>query len=445
MKHFILFTILFAHIILSAASPLHSKLNHSVIIETDCDNSDLRAIGILLSHSAITVKALVVKGEEHSSARQVMQLKSALALLGADSVPVFYSSYDKDMNRLVDLVRSQKEKLSVVSLGHALVSKLIKNNKSVAAGIEDYIFFCDLMGRELTEKVDELSFIASEGIHFDIVTNLYPTERIVTSESLTGSLSDTLKLAAAFRNISSAGNDKEMKGTELAAIYLVNPELFIMSLFQKRKKINITTGYNLQSVKEVIDDMLQGRYKAGHFVALYGFPLMPELYTYDIRRIMDSAISLYGPDEWKACVMTDEFHGQLGVYSIVGAKMGIRAREYFRVGTDLLEIQSFAGSVEPFSCMNDGLQVSTGATLGQGSIRLINDTIAKSQAIFTCKGASIMISLKPEYKKQLKSVIDKGIEDYGLEDAGYWNLVRQTAIKFWLEWDRNKIFEITEL
>ena len=166
------------------------------------------------------------------------------------------------------------------------------------------------------------------------------------------------------------------------------------------------------------------------------------LFRSDVRQILEPAISKYGIEEWKACTLTDEFHGHLGVFSIVGAKMGIRAREHFGIGTDLLEISSYAGSVEPFSCMNDGLQVSTGATLGQGSIHLINDTIVKPQAVFTYGNQSILIKLKDEYLKELKAVIAKGIKNYGLQDEDYWNLVRQTSIKFWLEWDRNKIFDL---
>ena len=131
--------------------------------------------------------------------------------------------------------------------------------------------------------------------------------------------------------------------------------------------------------------------------------------------------------------MTDEFHGHLGVYSIVGAKMGIRAREYFGIGTDLLSIISYAGSVTPFSCMNDGLQVSTGATLGQGTIKLAAESVTKPQAVFTYNGKSIILRLKPEYVNQLRAVIEKGVKDYGLDDEGYWNLVRQTSIRFWLE------------
>ena len=160
---------------------------------------------------------------------------------------------------------------------------------------------------------------------------------------------------------------------------------------------------------------------------------------------MDSAISRYGMDEWKACVITDEFHGHLGVFSIVGAKMGIYARDYFGIGPDLLKILTYAGSKEPLSCMNDGLQVSTGATLGQNSIHVTNDTIAKPQAVFTYKDRSIKITLKPEYLKALKSVIDEGIKNHGLEDESYWTLIRQTSIKYWLEWDREKIFDLAVL
>ena len=42
--------------------------------------------------------------------------------------------------------------------------------------------------------------------------------------------------------------------------------------------------------------------------------------------------------------MTDEFHGHLGVFSIVGAKMGIRAREIFGVGPDMLNVVTYAGT-----------------------------------------------------------------------------------------------------
>jgi hypothetical protein len=30
-------------------------------------------------------------------------------------------------------------------------------------------------------------------------------------------------------------------------------------------------------------------------------------------------------------------------------------------------------------------------------------------------------------------------------DDGYWKLIRHNALKYWLEWDRNKIFDVEEI
>jgi pyrimidine-specific ribonucleoside hydrolase len=143
--------------------------------------------------------------------------------------------------------------------------------------------------------------------------------------------------------------------------------------------------------------------------------------------------------------MTDEFHGHLGVYSIVGAKMGIKACEIFGVGSDQLKVTSFAGTKPPYSCLTDGIQVSTGATLGMGTISISSDSIPKPMAIFVYKGRQIKISLKEEYLKQVDSDINDGIVKFGLMDDGYWKLIRRNAIKYWLEWNRNQIFTIEEM
>ena len=34
---------------------------------------------------------------------------------------------------------------------------------------------------------------------------------------------------------------------------------------------------------------------------------------------------------------------------------------------------------------------------------------------------------------------------FGLMDDGYWKLIRHNALKYWVEWDRNKIFDIEEI
>jgi hypothetical protein len=34
---------------------------------------------------------------------------------------------------------------------------------------------------------------------------------------------------------------------------------------------------------------------------------------------------------------------------------------------------------------------------------------------------------------------------FGFMDDGYWKLIRRNALKYWVEWDRNKIFDIEEI
>ncbi len=232
---------------------------------------------------------------------------------------------------------------------------------------------------------------------------------------------------------------------DLTALYLTNPELFDINTMPYKVHVRYNQDFNVQGVREAICDMITGMYASGSNVVFNRFPDKREMFNYDIRPMMDSAIARYGYDEWKANVMTDEFHGHLGVFSIVGAKMGIKARELFGVGPDMLSVLTYAGSRPPYSCMNDGIQVSTGATLGMGTIHLASDSTTKPSAVFTYKDRSVRISLKKEYLEKVEADINEGIVKFGLMDDGYWKLIRRNALKYWLEWDRNNIFEIEEI
>jgi pyrimidine-specific ribonucleoside hydrolase len=209
--------------------------------------------------------------------------------------------------------------------------------------------------------------------------------------------------------------------------------------------IRYNRDLNVQGVREAVSDMINGVYVSEHNVVFNRFPDKREMFNYDVRPIMDSALAWYGYDEWKANVITDEFHGHLGVFSIVGAKMGIKARELFGVGPDMLKVVTYAGSRPPYSCLTDGIQVSTGATLGMGTIHLASDSIARPSAVFTCQNRSIRITLKKEYLEKVNADINEGIVKFGLMDDGYWKLIRRNALRYWLEWDRNKIFDIEEI
>jgi len=149
-------------------------------------------------------------------------------------------------------------------------------------------------------------------------------------------------------------------------------------------------------------------------------------------------------EEWQSGVLACEMHRHLGVYAIIGVKMGIRVREYFNTGVDEFEVVTWAGSVSPLSCMNDGIQLSTGATPGHGLLTVKNDSPAPV-AEFSYLNKKIRITLKPEINQKVAGELKELNFVYGLDSNIYWELVREKAIKYWRDFDRHDIFIIEEL
>ena len=199
-----------------------------------------------------------------------------------------------------------------------------------------------------------LTFVFKSKVRIDVISNLNYTGVVLDSSIYNVYRKSDTKLASILEFVRSQPSVLEelrqnhyMLFDDLVAIYLTNPELFGINTMTSQLNVRYNNDYDLNGVKEAIIDMIKGRYSAVQNVVFGKFPDQPEIFNYDIRPIVDSAIALYGYDEWKANVMTDEFHGHLGVFSIVGAKMGIKARELFDVGPDMLEVTTYAGSRPP--------------------------------------------------------------------------------------------------
>lgn len=174
------------------------------------------------------------------------------------------------------------------------------------------------------------------------------------------------------------------------------------------------------------------------------FPINPALYNYDMQWMVKNTIENFGLEEWRACVLTNELHGHLGIYAIMGVKMGIAALEYLDVKAGKVFIHSYAGQIPPVSCLNDGLQVSTEATLGHGLITSPTAEKPKAIADFKVEGKSIRIKFKEDIQSLITNEIDEAVKKYG-NTPPYWDYIRKLAITYWTEFDRKKIFEIIEI
>ena len=171
-----------------------------------------------------------------------------------------------------------------------------------------------------------------------------------------------------------------------------------------------------------------------------------------IEAMAERTIARWGKEEWRAVILTNEIHGHIGIYSTIGAKMGIYALELLSRlcnKAEELKVLSFAGSRPPISCFNDGLQISTGATLGHGAIEIAKSSAdARVEAIFRfraicsteAKEMQLRVWLKEELRQQIAGDIANAVKQYG-HTPYYWLQVRRLALDYWQQWNRAEIFE----
>ena len=231
---------------------------------------------------------------------------------------------------------------------------------------------------------------------------------------------------------------------ELLVLYMNDPTLFSFEKTSGQEKIRFLARYRQNEIKDFylqhFGNAADMHLSPREAVVLNRFPDDPALFRADLSPHVNDMIRKYGVEEWKACVLTNELHRHLGMYSIIGAKMGVRAREILQAPFDTLEVNSFAGTKPPLSCLNDGLQVSTGASLGRGAIR-ISDTRYLPAAEFTFKDTRLTLTLKPEIREKVEGEIRALVKEYGGTTPEYFSRVRQLSITQWEALDREAIFD----
>ena len=195
-----------------------------------------------------------------------------------------------------------------------------------------------------------------------------------------------------------------------------------------------------QTYQKLLGNPSDFHLEARNSVVLTSFPTDPALFREDVAGHVEDIIRLHGEEEWKACLLTHELHRHLGIYSIVGAKMGIRARELLEAPFDSLSVISQAGLKPPLSCMNDGLQVSTGASLGRGTIR-VEEASPKPRAIFVYGDTCQKLTLKSSYIERIRADIKAALDRFGGLGPAYFAHIRKLSIQYWEEFDRREMFE----
>jgi len=455
------------------------KPSHYVIIDTDGGIDDMRAISMLLASPDIRVLAITVSPGALSAGNAYIKVRSLLNSYYHEGIPVGinrvsnFNSPDfpvaltakwgtedgintgevTDFITVIsEMISAEKTKISFVSLGSMSTAwNSLRNIPDFGRQVKDFIWSADGIDDKagFNYSIDKKSSVAmlKQEIPVKIVRKFSLNDAVFYDKEFIPALSNintryASRISSLLESTASEDHKFSFEATdEMSAIFLHYPELFICKTLGN---ISDCVPSDLTGLKESTIRILKGETVTGNQV-IKEFPVDPSFYFDDLSGSVTEIIKKYGMDEWHSGVLANELHRHLGVFAIIGVKMGTRAREYFNTGVDEFSVKSFAGSTPPVSCFNDGLQVSTGATPGHGLLTVIYNQPASPSAEFTYLNRKIRITLKPEITEKITSELKEISFVYGLDSNTYWELVRMNSIKYWLSMDRHEIFEIEEV
>ncbi|MCR3884510.1 formylmethanofuran dehydrogenase subunit E family protein [Methanotrichaceae archaeon M04Ac] len=96
-----------------------------------------------------------------------------------------------------------------------------------------------------------------------------------------------------------------------------------------------------------------------------------------------------------------EFHGHLGPFLVLGVRMGhLAKRELGSSGFEGMRAVAKTGNVPSLSCLLDGIQISTGCTMGNGKISAEPPGIPEAE--FSAGEKKVTIRAKGEVVEEIR-------------------------------------------
>ncbi len=477
MKRIYFLTLTLALTLTLSAHPW--KPSHYVIVDTDGGIDDMRAICMLLASPDVRVLAITVSPGVLSSGNAYIKTRSLLNSFYHEGIPVginrnskykseelpvaFQSHWGVEsgidpsvapdhLSLISEIINAEKTKITFISLGSMTTAwDALRSTPEFRKQVRDFIWsadgFEDKKGFNYSIDKEASAKILRQEIPVKIVRKFNLTDPGFYNDDLIRSIITVntpyaKKINEFFRSDLAKSHEFSYEGADdMIPVFLHYPDLFINKVIGN---ISDCTPSDEPGIKTALMIILRGETVEANQV-IKVFPSDPSFYFDDINPAVNEIVELFGMSEWTSGVIANELHRHLGVYTVIGVKMGIRAREYFNTGVDEFNAISYAGSTPPLSCMNDGIQVSTGATPGHGLLTVRNDTLLRPAVDFTYLNRTIRLTLKPEIAEKISSELKEINFIYGLDSNIYWELVRQYSLKYWKELDRHEIFIIEAL
>ncbi len=140
------------------------------------------------------------------------------------------------------------------------------------------------------------------------------------------------------------------------------------------------------------------------------------------------------PTEQQAIIeFARQLHGHVGPYLVIGLRMGAAAKKTLNISNT--EIEHLRAEVAvplfpPFSCLLDGIQVSTTCTIGNQRLQFKNSKTIQATFMVEETGKIVKITLAKKFRETIE---EKKKEDK-LTEAYAWQLA---------EVPENQLFKIT--
>jgi|WetSurMetagenome_2_1015567.scaffolds.fasta_scaffold00005_109 pyrimidine-specific ribonucleoside hydrolase len=472
--------IFFASLLVAFSLGAHPwKPNHYVIIDTDGGIDDMKAITLLLASPDVRVLAVTVSPGALSADNAFIKVKSLLNSFYHEGIPVGINRQEKfkspeypaalsykwgseteidpskapDHLKLIsEILAAEKTKIRFVCLGGMSTAySALKDIPAFSSQVKDIIWSAygseDRQGFNYNIDKNASVKMLKQEIPVKIIRGFYDGDKAFYDPELVKAVGKINNIYA--RKLYSFFTSEQVKDhkytfsavDDIIPIFIHYPDLF---LNKTAYTVTDSSPADITAIKESLIKILSGETVTRNQV-IKTVPDDPDFYSDDIKPYVKDIINKYGIDEWTSGMIANELHRHLGVFAIIGVKMGIRAREYFNTGVDEFSVISDAGSTPPLSCMNDGLQVSTGATPGHGLLTVVNEGVLSPTAVFTYLNRKIKISLNPELADRITAELKEINFIYGLDSNIYWELVRKNSVRYWNDLDRHEIFKIEEV
>ena len=463
----------------------HYKARYHVVVDTDGGVDDFRSICMMLATPEIEIMAITVVDGILTPEETVGRVRSLLYHFGHEGIPVgvgaqnlnksptlrgtsdlaFQIQWESSewlapfvvlpdaVDLLLRSIQLEDMPVDIVAMGPLTnISGALKQNPSLAGEVRRLYWNGQGMksnGLNYAYDPGAARMIMKSAFHMDIIDAAEASlgrkdSFVVGLDTLSTRYAKAVK--AMYEAVSPELQNLPMitgLGDDCIPLFMLHPDYFSCNPNDneaRRREISAQSDQNFATpILETLNSDQEDK-----SIIFSKFPIDIGLFESDVAVMAEEAMKRHGLKEWKIVVLTNEFHEHLGIYSVLGAKMGLRAREYYHLGIDELSIVSYAGSQPPISCLNDGLQVSTGATMGHGAIVLGEGGIFPG-ARFSFKDRQIELSIREDIREQIKSDVRYGVETYGLESLEYWAYIRELALKYWLELSRFDIFIINQV